>query len=116
MLNKALDKVSPKRKIQIANKDFFWYTQELKEVKKKVNKLYIRALRTRKLEDKLAYKKEQKYYRKRCKKDKRNSWHRYIDGINSAKDIAKLNRILGNKASNNLTVFDKEDGLSLIHI
>ena len=48
VINKALDKVSPKRKVKTVNRDFFWYTEELKDLKKKVNRLYIRYLRTRK--------------------------------------------------------------------
>ena len=37
VINKALDKVSPKRKVKINNKDFFWFSDEHREIKKKVN-------------------------------------------------------------------------------
>ena len=109
VLNKALDVASPKVVVKLKNKDFYWYSDEHREIKKKVNKLYIRWMRTRKPSDRIAYKKEQRVYKKKCKKDKRNEWHRYIDGISSAKDITKLNRILNNNDRNVVSVFDIPD-------
>ena len=58
----------------------------------------------------MKYKKEQKIYRKKCRKDRKNAWHRYIDGIGSAKEITKLNRILNKRETDLITVFDTETG------
>ena len=67
-------------------------------------------MKTKKLEDKLAYKKEQKCYRKKCRKDKRNSWHRYLDGISTAKEITKLTKVLNKQERNEVTAFELDNG------
>ena len=110
VINISLDITNPKTPKDSKNRDFFWFTNEHQKIKARVNKLYIRAIKSRKEDDRKAYKKEQKYYKKKCKKDRRNAWHRYLDGISSAKEIAKLTKILNKKERECVTVFEKETG------
>ena len=67
-------------------------------------------MKTRKQDDRKAYKTELKYYRKKCRRDKRNSWHRYLDGISTAKEITKLTKILNKQERNEVSVFELDNG------
>ena len=55
-INKSLDKVSPKIKASGKGNSFSWYTNEHELMSKNVNKLYIRAMRTRNSDDWVCYK------------------------------------------------------------
>ena len=109
-INKALDKAAPVVTIEHKNKIFLWYTEEHEKRSKCVNKLYIRAMKSRKTEDLIEYKKERKLYIKRCKKDRNRAWKRYIDCIKETKEVSRLTKILQKSERNNVNVFDNIDG------
>ena len=56
-LNKAIQVAIPTVVIKNGGKSFKWYTEEHAVMSKNVNKLYIRAMKGRKADDLLAYKK-----------------------------------------------------------
>ena len=109
-LYKALDIAVPKIVIKNLGKSFHWYTEEHENLSKKVNKLYVRAMKTRKSDDYLAYKAENKIYSRKCRKDRNRSWKKYIDGIRSAKEVSRLTKLLNSAERNSVNVFDNPDG------
>ena len=66
-------------------------------------------MKSKKTDDYIKYKKEQKKYAKMCKKDRNKAWNRYIDGIKEAKDIARLSKLLNSAERNKINVFETPD-------
>ena len=56
VINYSLDKAAPKILPNKKNKDFVWYTVEHRDMSKRVNRLYIRYIKSRRREDYDTYK------------------------------------------------------------
>ena len=109
-INNAIEKAVPNITLKKGGRSLKWYTDTHLALSKTVNKLYIRAMKSKKHDDLVNYKKENKKYLKKCRKDRNKAWKRYIDCIKSTKELARLTKLLHKSDRNSVNVFDSGSG------
>lgn len=94
-----------------------WYCNELRDQKKKINRLQGKLQRARSAGDEsliqitlIEYKRERDSYKKMCSKQKFKKWKEMADKLEDIKDTCRLQKILEKKASSNLGTVRKIDG------
>ena len=86
------------------------FNEDHKKLSGKVNKAYIKYVKSRNTEDYKVYRLLLNKYRRKCRRDRNHAWKRFIDGTNKAKDVARLSKCLRGIERNSVGVFDKEEG------
>ena len=90
-LNIALEKACPKTVPRTKDKNNPWWTKQLRENRRNLNKLYRR--RNNSDEDRSKYKEAEKIYRKQCQKAKSKDWKYLVEAQNTNESINKLRKI-----------------------
>lgn len=95
-----------------------WYNNELRNQKRKVNRLQSKLQRARSAGNEplsqftyIEYKQERDAYKKMCSKQKFKKWKEMAARLEEIKDTARLQKILENKATSNLGTIKRMDGL-----
>ena len=110
ILNYALDKSCPLRPVKTDDSSLKWWNSKLSKETKKLNKQYKIAKRCRSLTETVKLKIMKQKFKKLCKKEKRNSWRRYIFNLKDNNRMAALAKTLQKKERNKLHTLRKPDG------
>ena len=108
-LNRALDKICPKKVKKTKVRANSWYNKDLKRMAGRIKKAYRTSMRILG-EAKAYYKRLVKKYRKMCKKRKASSWKYYKETRQTVNDMVKLTNIIQKKRRNKINTFIKDDG------
>ena len=104
----ALNKACPKKIPKIKDKNTPWWTRQLQESRRELNRLYRR--RTIDSENWLNYKTKEKQYRKTCYKAKTINWQDFLEKQSSLESINKLRKMLEKNVQHSLGTLTKPDG------
>ena len=109
-LNLALDRACPQIKIIPKIRGSHWATEEHENEKKKVGKLYKKAISTRDPMHWDEYRKADKAFKRRCKKDKNRAWRKFKECIQSEKEMSQLAKMAQRTDRREINVLQKPDG------
>ena len=88
----SLDIASPLVEVKYTTKDYSWFKKEHKKLGRKVEKAYVKYKNSGTPSDHDKYKKLQKIYKNKCRRDKSHSWKHFTDTVRKEKEIAKLTK------------------------
>ena len=110
ILNYALDKACPLRPSKTLPTNLNWWNKRLDNQSKQLNKQYKKAKRTRSLTETIKLKLMKQKFKKQCKKEKQNSWRKFIFNLKENDRMASLAKTLQKKERNKLYTLQKPDG------
>ena len=110
ILQYALDKSCPMRAAKTDENSLNWWNSKLSQETKKISKQYKIAKRCRSLTETIKLKIMKQKFKKLCKKEKRNSWRRYIFNLKDNNRMAALAKTLQKKERSKLHTLRKADG------
>lgn len=94
-----------------------WYSRELDEQRKKINRLQSKVKRTQNRGSESEYqvaliefKLEKNSYKKNCSKQKLKKWKEMAEGLDELKDSARLQKLLEKRASSSMGTIRRPDG------
>ena len=92
VITKSYEVACPMRK-SLRKKDSIWWNSELASLRKEARRAWRKATKT-KQEDWEAQKLGLAYFRKAVRRPKRNSWHSFVENMNSQTPTARLVKII----------------------
>ena len=78
----------------LSKKDNIWWNSEQASLRKEVSRAWGKAIKTKQEEDWEAQKFALSYFKKAIKRAKRNSWHSFVENMNSQTLTAQLVKIV----------------------
>ena len=90
----SFEKACPERKIGKRNR-VPWWNHELKTLRKKANKAFHTAYRTREQKDWDKHKEARRAFKRVLRKSKRESWHDFCTNLEKVHESARLYKLLG---------------------
>ena len=78
----------------LRKKDNIWWNSELTSLRKESRRAWRKAIKTKQEEDWETQKLGQAYFRKAIRRAKRDSWHSFLDSMNSQTPTARLVKII----------------------
>ena len=112
VLGDALDRACPEKAVEPTIQGNRWATATHKADKAKISELYQRAKSTRLDHDWKAYKKADKAFKHKCKRDRNKAWREYKESLQNQKDMASLARLAQREERREINVLTKPDGSS----
>ena len=93
VITKSYEAACPMRK-SLLKKDNIWWNSELASLRKEARRAWRKAIKTKQEEDWEAQKLALSYFKKAVRKPKRDSWHSFVESINSQTPTAWLVKII----------------------
>ena len=78
----------------LCKKDNIWWNSELASFRKEAGRDWRKAIKTKQEEDREAQKLALSYFKKAVRRAKRDSWHSFVESINSQTRTARLIKII----------------------
>ena len=110
ILNYALDKSCPLRPAKVDENNTKWWNSRLDKETKKLNKQLKITKRCKTLTEIIKLKIMKQKFKKLCKKEKRNSWRKYLCTLKDNDRMAALAKTLQKKERSKLHTLRKPDG------
>ena len=92
-ITKSYEAACPKRK-SLRKKDNIWWNSERASLRKETRRAWRKAIKTKQEEDWEAQKVAIAYFKKSVRRAKRDSWHRFVESMNSKTPTARLVKII----------------------
>ena len=93
VITKSYEAASPMRKL-LRKKDNVWWNSELASLRKEVRRAWRKAIKTKQEEDCEAQKLGVAYFKKADRRAKHDSWHSFVESMNSQTPTARLVKII----------------------
>ena len=110
VLEEALDKACPIRKIKDRYKGNVWFTEKLERKKSKVQRQYHIANNSPDIEEKKKYQKMHKKFKRACRRAKTASWRHFVVETENENKMSFLARVALHTDRKTLQVLRKENG------
>ena len=78
----------------LRKKDNIWWNSELASLRKEARRAWRKAIKTKQEEDWEAQKLGQAFFKKAVRRAKRDSWHRFVESVNSQTPTARPVKII----------------------
>ena len=93
VITKSYEAACPIRKL-LHKKDNIWWNSELSSLRKEARRAWRKAIKTKQEEDWEPQKLDLAYFKKAIRKAKRDSWHSFVESMNSQTPTARLVKII----------------------
>ena len=93
VITKSYEAACPMRKL-LREKDNIWWNSELASLRREVHRAWRKAIKRKQEEDWETQKLALAYFKKAVRRAKRDSWHSFIENINSQTTTARLVKII----------------------
>ena len=93
VITKSYEAACPMRK-SLRKKDNIWWNSELASLRKEARRAWRKAIETKQEKDWEAQKLALSYFKKAVRKAKRDSWHSFVESMNSQTPTARLVKII----------------------
>ena len=93
VITNSYEAACPMRK-SLRKKDNIWWNFELASLRKEAHRIWRKATQTKQEEDWEAQKLALSYFKKAARRAKRNSWHCFVESMNSQTPTARLVKII----------------------
>ena len=109
-INHALAAAVPMKELEHKNSTYDWYGEEHKKLSKKVKAAYKAYIKKRAENKYNKYRKVLLRYKNKCKRDKRKSWYCYTEGMDEAKEVARMTKFLRGDERKMVSLLERPDG------
>ena len=110
VIQEGLDRACPQITIQPKIQKGHWVTEMHTNMKSKVSTLYKKAMKSGLDDDRLAYRKADKAFKRVCKRDKNRAWKAYKEGLQTEKEVTTLTKIAQRQEQRTINVLTRQDG------
>ena len=93
VITKSYEAACPMRK-SLRKKDNIWWNTELASLRKEARQAWRKAIKTKQEKDWDAHKLALSHFKKAVRKAKRDSWHCFVESMNSQTPTARLVKII----------------------
>ena len=110
LLQEALDRACPEISVTPTIKHSYWATEQHARWKSEVSALYSLAKRTNTDQAWANYKRADKEFKHRCKRDRNRAWREYKETLQSTKDMASLAKLAQRENRHDVNTLARPDG------
>ena len=108
IINQTLASCSSSSQMRV--KDHIWWNEDLNSLRTKVMHLNVKMRNSNTAVAKERFLAAKKEFQRACRKEKRNSWKKYVSEISSPKSISLLNKILQKKKIEDIGILKDSEG------
>ena len=108
-INEALDLACPKQVLEPKLKSH-WFNDTARNLQTKVTKSYLKARRSKSVNDSRKFQFINKRFKNKCRYLKTKAWRDFVSGTANEHKMARLCRILQHKQKNKINILRKPDG------